>query len=52
MAYGQKVNTEKTIAFFSCNTSEEAKEALRVMLGVLVIKDYKKYLGLPSFVGR
>ena len=48
---GQKVNTEKTIAFFSRNTSEEAKEALRVMLGVLVIKDYKKYLGLPSFVG-
>ena len=49
---GQKVNTEKTIAFFSRNTSEETKEALRVMLGVLVIKDYKKYLGLPSFVGR
>ena len=48
---GQKVNTEKTIAFFSRNTSEETKEALRVMLGVLVIKDYKKYLGLPSFVG-
>ena len=46
------MNTDKTTTFFSRNTSEEAKEELRVMLGIAVIKDYEKYLGLPSFMGR
>ena len=46
------MNTEKTTAFSSRNSSEEANEALRVMLGVSIIKDYEKYLRLPSFVGH
>ncbi|KAK9998718.1 hypothetical protein SO802_018321 [Lithocarpus litseifolius] len=52
VASGEKVNTEKTTAFFSRNTSEEVKESLRVLLNVPIIQDYEKYLGLPSFVGR
>ena len=46
------MNSDKTIAFFSQNTSVEVQEELKVLLGVPVIKNYEKYLGLPSFVGR
>ena len=51
-ASGQQVNSDKTTAFFSRNTSVETQEELKVLLGVPVIKNYEKYLGLPSFVGR
>ena len=51
-ASGQQVNFDKTTTFFSRNTSKEVQEELKVMLGVPAIKSYKKYLGLPSFVGR
>ena len=47
----QQVNSDKTTTFFSRNTFEEVQEELKVMLEVLVIKNYEKYLGLPSFVG-
>ena len=51
-ASGQQVNSDKTTAFFSRNTSAEVQEELKVLLGVPVIQNYEKYLGLPSFVGR
>ena len=41
-ASGQKVNTNQTTAFFSKNTFEEAKEELRVLLGVSVCERPQK----------
>ena len=46
------MNSDKTTTFFSRNTSVEVQDKLKVLLGVPVIKNYEKYLGLPSFVGR
>ncbi|XP_030958481.1 uncharacterized protein LOC115980358 [Quercus lobata] len=46
------INKEKTTLFFSRNTDEATQEALKVGLGVPVIKNYEKYLELPSFLGR
>jgi len=45
-------NKEKTTLFFSKNTSEQTKKAIKVALNVLAIQHYEKYLGLPSFFGR
>ena len=38
--------------FFSKNKDVLTQEAIKVALQVLAIRHYKKYLGLPSFVGR
>ena len=46
------MNKAKTTLFFSRNTPESVQQEIKVMLGVLAIKHYEKYLGLPSFVGR
>ena len=49
---GQQINQNKTTIFFSKLTSEETREHIKQALGVSEIKQYEKYLGLPSFVGR
>ena len=49
---GQQINRNKTTIFFSKLTSEEKREHIKQVLGVLEIKQYEKYLGLPSFVER
>jgi len=49
---GQQINWNKTTIFFSKLTSEEIRQHLKQVLGVPEIKQYEKYLGLPSFVGR
>ena len=49
---GQQINRNKTTIFFSKLTSEDTREHIKQALGVLEIKQYEKYLGLPSFVGR
>ena len=36
----------------SYNTDEQTHEAIKMSLGVSVIQHYKKYLDLPSFIGR
>ncbi len=51
-ASGQQLNRAKTTLFFSSNTSRERQEELKNLLGVPAIRQYEKYLGLPSFVGR
>ena len=51
-ASGQLVNKNKTTLFFRRNTLEEVQQEIKVLLGVPAIKHYKKYLGLPSFVGK
>lgn len=48
----QHINGNKTTIFFNKNTFEAKREHIKQALGVPEIKQYEKYLGLPSFVGR
>ena len=47
-----KKNSNKTTLFFNRNVSKSAKDLIKHLLGVLEIKEYEKYLGLPVVVGR
>ena len=38
--------------FFSKSTLEATKQDIKVAMGIQEIKQYKKYLGLPSLIGR
>ena len=38
--------------FFSNSILEEVKHGIKVILGVPEIRQYEKYLGLPSLVGK
>ena len=49
---GQKINRGKTQLFFSTNTQEDIKNRVKDLVGVEVVTQYEKYLGMPSFVGR
>nr|XP_023875073.1 uncharacterized protein LOC111987580 [Quercus suber] len=51
-ALGQKVNRSKTSLFFSKFVPEEVKHGIKVKLWVPEIRNYEKYLGLPSLVGK
>ena len=51
-ASGKQLNRSKTTLFFSKNVPQVIQEDIITMLGVPEIKQYEKYLGLPSFVGR
>ena len=51
-ASGQQVNRDKTTIFFSKATPMGIQEAIKATLGVPIIKQYERYLGLPSFVGK
>jgi hypothetical protein len=51
-ASGQQVNQDKTTIFFSKATPTATQAAIKDTLGVPIIKQYEKYLGLPSFVGK
>jgi hypothetical protein len=51
-ASGQQVNREKTAIFFSKATPMTSQNAIKDSLGVPIIRQYEKYLGLPSLVGR
>ena len=51
-ASGQQINRTKTTLFFSKSTFEEMQTSIKNMLGVSVIQQYEKYLGLPSLVGQ
>ena len=48
----QKVNKDKTALFFSGSTLDDIKSSIKQTLGVQDILQYKKYLGLPSLVGK
>ena len=52
VASSQKLNKDKTTLFFNKVTSQNTQESIINLLGVPEIKQYEKYLGLPSFVGR
>ena len=51
-ASGQKANRSKTSLFFSNFVPKEVKHGINVKLGVPEIRNYEKYLGLPSLVGK
>ena len=51
-ASGQQLNRAKKTLFFSKSTSSEVQEVIKEALGIQVVQQYEKYLGLPSFVGR
>ena len=47
----QQINRSKTTIFFSKSTSKKLRNHIKVALEVPEIRQYKKYLGLPSLVG-
>ena len=49
---GQKINTDKSSVLFSQNTKEEKREEVKDILGSMQDTQPKKYLGLPSKIGR
>jgi hypothetical protein len=51
-ASGQQVNRDKTTIYFSKNTPEASQNVIKEALEVPIIRQYEKYLGLPSLVGR
>ena len=46
------MNRDKTTIFFNKGTPLATQTMIQDTLGVLIIKQYEKYLGLPSLVGR
>lgn len=51
-ASGQQINWRKTTLLFSKAMAKKKKEEILNFLGVPEIKEYEKYLGLPTVVGR
>ena len=51
-ASGQQVNRAKTNLFFSKSTTPNMQILIKNALGVEVVQQYEKYLGLPSFLGK
>jgi len=49
---GQQINRSKTTIFFSKSTSDDRRHTIKELLGVPEIREYERYLGLPSFVGK
>ncbi|XP_030923348.1 uncharacterized protein LOC115950262 [Quercus lobata] len=51
-ASGQKINVDKSSVFFSNNTSDDRRCEVLNMLGPMQDTQHKKYLGLPSIIGK
>ena len=51
-ASGQKINTDKSSIFFSNNTPDDRRCEVLNMLGPMQDTQHKKYLGLPSIIGK
>ena len=51
-ASGQKINTDKSSIFFSSNTPDERRSEVMNLLGPMQDTRHKKYLGLPSIIGK
>ena len=51
-ASGQKINADKSSVFFSNNTSDDRRTEVLNMLGPMQDTRHKKYLGLPSIIGK
>lgn len=48
----QLVNFNKPLIYFSANVMDEQKEQIRGILGVRISNNSKKYLGLPTMLGK
>ena len=48
----KQINRSKTTLFFSKSISKKLRDHIKSALGVPEIRQYEKYLGLPSLVGR
>ena len=48
----QRINTENSSIFFSQNIDEDTKKKVKEILGAMQDTQSKKYLGLPSLIGR
>lgn len=46
------INFDKSAAFYSSNTRQEDRNSVTEVLGVQVVDQHEKYLGLPTMVGR
>ncbi|CAL2271420.1 unnamed protein product [Prunus armeniaca] len=51
-ASGQQINLGKSSVFFSPNTPDDLKRELGTILGMSIVTDTRKYLGLPTLWGR
>ena len=51
-ASGQKIHANKSSVFFSNNTVDDIRCELLNMLGPMQDTQHKKYLGLPSIIGK
>ena len=51
-ASGQCVNMEKSLVFYSSNTSRQMKEWTKEILGVEEVERFEIFLGLPTLIGR
>ena len=49
---GQKINPDKSSVFFSPNTTSIARDEILNSLGPMQDSWHKKYLGLPSLIGK
>ena len=52
VASGQKINADKFSIFFSNNTSDDRRCEVLNILGPMQDTRYKKYLSLPSIIGK
>ena len=48
----QQLNHDKTPFFFNRNTPQPIQDDIKNRFGAKIIKQYEKYLGLPSLVGK
>ena len=51
-ALGQKINVDKSLVFFNNNTLNDRRCEVQNMLGLMQDTRHKKYLGLPSIIGK
>ena len=51
-ASGQKVNPQKSEVYFSLNIKKSIRGKLAALLGVQMVDQHLKYLGMPTYVGR
>ena len=51
-ALGQAINRQKMPIFFSRNTRSEVKADIQTLMGVRVMENCEKYLGLPMVGGK
>ena len=47
-----QINRAKTTLFVNKSTTSDMQEVIKGALGVQVVQQYEKYLGMPSLVGK